>query len=175
MLNEGLDYKCFKGKIKPTLHIDEFSSKMGEDDEICVLSFYISDRNAAKDLVNWFEKGYDFVMDSDMSPGEIKPNRYLVYVEIKRRTNLPYHIADMLDDLNTLTEWNKDDWQCHHRDQIFDFDEKTFGHYVALSPKDYREQKEKGLNEMRQAAGMAVKDLFVRTAEMKDLQAKAGF
>lgn len=175
MLNEGLEYKSFKGRIKPTIHIDEFSSKMGEDDEICVLSFYISDLTAAKDLVNWFEKGYDFVMDSDMSPGEIKPNRYLVYVEIKRRTSLPTKIADLLDDLNTLTEWTKDDWQCHHRGQVFDFDEKTFGNYVALSPKEYREQTEKGLNEMRQAAGLSVKNLYTRTADIKDLQAKAGF
>jgi len=31
----------------------------------------------------WFEKGYDFVVDADRSPGEIKPNRYLVYVELR--------------------------------------------------------------------------------------------
>ena len=69
-----------EGLLKPTIHVDEFSSKMGDDDEIIVASFFVRDKSAAKDLMNWFEKGYDFVIDSDMSPGEIKPNRYLVYV-----------------------------------------------------------------------------------------------
>ena len=87
-LNEGLEYKSMEGMLKPTLHIDEFASKMGDDDDICVISFYISDEEAAKDLVSWFEKGYDFVMDADRSPGEIDPNKYLVYIELKRRTSL---------------------------------------------------------------------------------------
>ena len=33
MPNEGLDFKALKGVLQPTLHIDEFSSKMGGDDE----------------------------------------------------------------------------------------------------------------------------------------------
>jgi hypothetical protein len=79
-LNEGLEYKDLVGMMKPTIHIDEFSSKMGDDDEIVVASFYVRDKQAGQDLVDWFEKGYDFILDADMSPGEVKPNRYLVYV-----------------------------------------------------------------------------------------------
>ena len=74
-LFEGLQYKDLEGMMKSTIHVDEFSSKMGEDEDIIVLSFFVRDRQAAKDLVSWFEKGYDFVLDADMSPGEIKPNR----------------------------------------------------------------------------------------------------
>ena len=72
-----------EGLLKPEIHVDEFTSKMGEDDDIIVVSFFVRDPNAAKDLMNWFEKGYDFVIDADRSPGEIKPNRFLVYVEIR--------------------------------------------------------------------------------------------
>ena len=71
---EALGYKDMEGLLKPTIHVDEFTSKMGEDDDIIVLSFFIRDPGAAKDLMNWFEKGYDFVIDADKSPGEIKPN-----------------------------------------------------------------------------------------------------
>jgi hypothetical protein len=88
-LLEGLGYKDLEGILKPTIHIDEFSSKMGDDDDIIVLSFFTRDKGAAKDLMNWFEKGYDFVLDADQSPGEIKPNRYLVYVEMRRRRAAP--------------------------------------------------------------------------------------
>ena len=58
-LFEGLEYKDLVGMMKPTIHVDEFASKMGDDDEIIVLSFFVRSKQAAKDLVNWFEKGYD--------------------------------------------------------------------------------------------------------------------
>ena len=35
-LNEGLGYKDLSGLMKNTVYIDEFSSKMGDDDEIVV-------------------------------------------------------------------------------------------------------------------------------------------
>ena len=81
-LTEGLSFKDLEGMLKSTVHVDEFSSKMGEDDDVAVISFFVRDINAADDLVNWFEQGYDFVLDADRSPGELKPNRYLVYVEL---------------------------------------------------------------------------------------------
>ena len=119
-LNEGLEYKSMKGMLKPTLHIDEFASKMGDDDDICVISFYISDEEAAKDLVSWFEKGYDFVMDADRSPGEIDPNKYLVYVELKRRTNLPQNLKTLLDDMTTLCDIDPKDWTLKHGKKTFE-------------------------------------------------------
>jgi len=74
----SLEYKDLEGMMKPTIHVDEFSAKMGEDQDIVVASFFVRNENAAKDLMSWFEKGYDFVIDADKSPGEIKPGRYLV-------------------------------------------------------------------------------------------------
>ena len=68
-LHEGLQYRDLDGLMKPTVHVDEFSSKMGDDADIIVLSFFVRDKAAAKDLVSWFEKGYDFVLDADRSPG----------------------------------------------------------------------------------------------------------
>jgi hypothetical protein len=50
---------------------------MGDDDDIIVASFFVRSQQAARDLMNWFEKGYDWVMDADVSPGEISPGRYL--------------------------------------------------------------------------------------------------
>ena len=104
-LSESLSFKDLDGLMKPTIHVDEFSSKMGDDDDIIVVSFFLRDQQAAKDLMNWFEKGYDFVVDADRSPGEIKPNRYLVYVELRRRSTAGGHVEQLLNDLNTLTEF----------------------------------------------------------------------
>ena len=103
LIQEGLQYKDMVGTMKPTLYIDEFVSKIGGDDEIAVLSFYVMNSQVADDLVNWFEKGYDYIIDADRSPGEIKPNRFIVYVEIARRTRLVDQIGELLDDLTRLS------------------------------------------------------------------------
>jgi hypothetical protein len=60
-----------EGLLKPTVHVDEFSSKMGDDDDVVVVSFFVRYAQAAKDLMMWFEKGYVFVLDAVRSPGEI--------------------------------------------------------------------------------------------------------
>ena len=120
-LNEGLGYKDLCGLMKNTVYIDEFSSKMGDDDEIVVASFYVRDRQAAMDLVNWFEKGYDFVLDADMSPGEVKPNRYLVYIEMKRRSYTGDNLETLLSDFNTLTEYEGDNWTLGYKGEEYPF------------------------------------------------------
>ena len=58
-INEGLGYKSLIGLISNIVHIDEFASKMGDDDDICVLSFRLPSDLSAADLVSWFEKTYD--------------------------------------------------------------------------------------------------------------------
>lgn len=173
-LFEGLEYKDLEGMMKPTIHVDEFASKMGDDDEIIVLSFFVRSKQAAKDLVNWFEKGYDFVLDSDTSPGEIKAGRYLVYVEMRRRSTSGKHTAELIDDLSTLTEFGPDDWTMHYEGKEHPFTEEIFDSLVPLSPKLYRKEKESELNEMRTAAGIQPKQIFEREKDIRSLQAAAG-
>jgi len=174
-LNEGLNYQDLAGMMKPTIHIDEFSAKMGEDDEIVVISFYVRDQQAAVDLVNWFEKGYDFVMDSDTSPGEIKPNRYLVYVELKRRSTTANKIQEILDDFSTLTEYkNADSWSMTYRGKEMPWSVETFNKLVPTSPHAYREELEADLNEMRIASGLETKQIYEREADVQQLQSAAG-
>ena len=162
--------------MKPTIHVDEFSSKMGDDDDIIVLSFFVRDPQAAKDLMSWFEKGYDFVLDADRSPGEIKPNRYLVYVEIRRRSTAGAQVEELLDDLNTLTEYEKaTDWTMHYQGKSVPFSRDAFDSTVPLSPRAYREHHEGDLNEMRIAAGMTVVTTYDRQdPALQSIQSAAG-
>jgi hypothetical protein len=174
-LNEGIKYKEMEGLVKPTLHIDKFESKMGSEDEICVLSFYVRNNSATTDLISWFEKGYDFILDADRSPGEVKPNRYLVYVELKRRTNVPDHIEELLTDLGSITEFeNLEDWQVTYQDRTFVFNKEQIQKEMILSPKEYRDIHEEELNEMRQQAGIPTKRIYENDAEMKAYKSLAG-
>lgn len=170
----GLEYKCLEGMIKPTIHIDEFASKMGEDDDVSVASFYVTDEQAAKDLVGWFEKGYDFILDADRSPGEIKPNKYLVYVEMKRRSNLSNNINTMLEDLSTLCELEPKDWLIRHGKNEFEFTTEAFDRTVPTSPKAYRLDKELALNEVRTRAGLATKRVYENDEAIQKLKNIAG-
>lgn len=173
-LNEGLGYKDLEGIMKPTIHIDEFSSKMGEDSDIIVVSFFVRDRQAARDLTAWFEKGYDFVLDADTSPGEIKPNRYLVYLEMRRRNAAPRQIDEILDDLSTLTEYASSDWIMVYKKRKHAWNPETFAQLVPLTPNEYRERTQSDLNEVRVAAGIVTKNIYPRDADMRAMQAAAG-
>ena len=176
LLSEALAFKDLEGLMKPTIHVDEFSSKMGDDDDIIVVSFFLRDAQATKDLMSWFEKGYDFVLDADRSPGEIKPNRYLVYVEIRRRSTAGGHVEQLLDDLNTLTEFEDSSaWTMHYKGKEIPFSRDAFDATVPLSPKAYRDRSERDLNEVRIAAGVpVVANYDKRDRALQSIQTAAG-
>ena len=159
----GLEFKDMVDMIKPTIHIDEFESKVGEDDAYIVLSFFVTSEAAADDLVHWFETGYDFVIDADKSEGEIEINRFLVFVEVLRRTRVIAQISDILEDLGTLTDYEPKDWRVNYDGDQFGFDPEVLEQRLILSPQDYREIKEIDLNEMRVASGLPVKNIYNST------------
>jgi hypothetical protein len=174
-LCENLEYQDLKGMLKPRVHVDEFAAKMGDDDDVVVISFFVRDKAASQDLVNWFEKGYDWVLDADMSPGEIKPGRYLVYVEMRRRSTAGQRVAEMLDDLETLIEYSAKDWTMHYGGEDHPFSREEFDRLVPLSPTQYRKTKEKDLNEMRSAAGIDTVAVYDREdQDLRQLQSAAG-
>ena len=97
-----------------------------------------------------------------------------VYVEIRRRSTGGQHVETLLHDLNTLTEYNVDDWVMHYKGDTMPFSRDTFDSVVPLSPKAYREKYEKDLNEVRVSAGLPYKQIYETDADLKSLQAAAG-
>jgi len=171
----AIEYKDLVGLVKPVVFIDEFEPKMGEVSDIIVVSFFVRDQQAANDLMNWWEKGYDFVVDADVSPGELKPGRYLVYVEIRRRSNAGQNVWQLLSDLNTLTEFEPEDWTLVYRDEEVPFTREAFDKLVPRTPKDVESEISEELNEMRQAAGLAVKTYWDRKdPDLLAIQSAAG-
>ena len=164
MINESLRRNDLRDLVKKVFEIDSYKSKIGDDNDVVVLSFTVTNEDPARDLENFVEMGYDFVLDADRSPGEIKPNRYLVYVELRRRSTAGSHVETLIDDLGTLTEFEPKDWTMHYRGEELPFSRDAFDATVPLSPREYRERYEKDLNEMRVAAGMPV----VTTYDKKD-------
>ena len=159
----SLEYKALIDLVKPVIFVDAFVPKLGDPEDVAVVSFFVRDKEAAKDLMSWFEKGYDWVIDADMSPGELKPGRYLVYVELRRRSTLPFNVWQLLSDMNTLTEFQPDDWTMVYRRKEAPFDKEEFKERVPCSPAEYKEKFDKELNEVRIAAGLPIKSYVDRS------------
>jgi hypothetical protein len=156
IINEGLDYLDMVDQIEPTVSVDEYASKAGRDADMVTLAFTVNSEAAGNDLVDWFERGYDWVIDASISEGELSPGKYLVFVEMKRRTKVPGRIVELIEDLETLTNLKVKDWTVNIDEEDYDADEEVLKQLITISPHEYREQNEdeEELNEMRHRAGL---------------------
>ena len=103
-VTENLHRSDLKNLVKKVFEIDSYKSKIGDDDEVIVLSFTVDSEDPAKDLENFIEMGYDFVLDADVSPGETDDGTYKVFVEIERGRNAPDQIIELLSGIERLTD-----------------------------------------------------------------------
>jgi hypothetical protein len=160
IINEGLDYLDMMGQINPVLSVDEYKAKMGKDSDIVTLAFLVNSEEAGKDLVDWFERGYDWILDSSVSEGELRPGKYLVFVEIKRRMAVPERILELIEDLETLTDLPIKDWTIEVDEEEYDPEVEVLRQVITTSPHEYRIKEEGELNEMRKRAGVDTVKLY---------------
>lgn len=107
-LSEGLKSKDLENLIKPVFEIDSYKSKMGDDENVVVLSFEVTGKQPATDLVNFIETGYDFVLDADVSNGEDEKGNYRIFIEIERGRKINRQINELmygLSELSGIEEW----------------------------------------------------------------------
>jgi hypothetical protein len=176
IINESLDYMDLDGQMSDKVTIDEYSAKMGKDKDIITITFKVYSKLAGEDLVTWFERGYDFVLDASISDGEIKPGEYLVFVEIERRSKAPERILRLLSDLQTLTGYQLKDWTVEIEGEEYDADQETISSKIILNPNLYKMEKEtdEKINEMRTVAGLRTKVIYENDTYIKNLKAIAG-
>lgn len=137
IINEGLRSLDLKELIYPFVEVDTYKSKMGEDRDVCVIGFHVKDRDPARDLMEFIEKGYNFVLDADVSSGENSRGEYHVFVELDRTQKLPEQILDLLYGVRKLT--GLEDWKFkYHKDRdIHETTESNLKKYIPTSPKLY--------------------------------------
>lgn len=112
---EGLERNDLARLVHPKVHVDEFKSKMGDDANIIVLSFKVKEKNPANDLMNFIERGYDWVLDADVSTGELEDGDYLVFVELERTPQAAKQIIGLIDDILNLTDQKLSDWHLQYQ------------------------------------------------------------
>ena len=108
----GLMANDLSNTIDKIFEIDSYASKMGDDKNIVTLSFSLTGKEAAKDLSNFLEKGYSFILDSDVTEGEQSDGTYKVFVEMERDNEVSENIFEILDGVKKLS--GKDDFKFRY-------------------------------------------------------------
>jgi hypothetical protein len=177
MLKEGLERKDLYRLVHPELHIDEFKSKLGRDKDVCVLSFKLSNKEAGLDLVNFIEKGYDWVIDGDVSSGEMEDGDYIVFVECERNHDLPDNIMELMNDLMNLTDQDISEWRVRYHTSTKDhkLDKDSLREIIPLDAKEYEKQYgHEELDKLRSASGVKVKTKAPKNELTEALRIAAG-
>lgn len=178
-LNENLEIGDLKRLVHNELHIDEYKSKMGDDADICVLSFKVNGKEPSIDLVGFIEKGYNYVLDADVSSGEKEDGDYLVFIELDRTPDLPEQIMQIMQDVMNLTDQKIEEWRVRYRKSVTDFDltEENLESTIPLTPEEYtqrynKEQKE--IDALKAAAGVKVDTVAPKNDYTESLRVAAG-
>jgi hypothetical protein len=136
-LNEGLRPLDLKEMVNPMFEVDTFRSKMGEDQDVCVVSFKVKDRSPAKDLMEFIEKGYDFVLDADVSSGEDNRGEYSVFVELSRTGQLAEQIKELTYGIRKLTGIENFKFKYHKENSVQEATEENLKSHIPESSESY--------------------------------------
>lgn len=134
---EGLRSGDLKNYVSETFIIDRYKSKMGEDNDVIVLSFSVKEKHPAMDLVEFIEKGYDFILDADTSAGEEHDGKYQVFVEIERTPRLVEQLKELFGGLSQLCDCREWKFQYQKSNLAMPFSEDSIVENVPLTPEDY--------------------------------------
>ena len=127
--------------VDDIFEVDSYQSKMGMDDKIVVLSFRVKPTQAAEDLVNFIEKGYDFVLDADKTSGEQSDGYYRVFVEIERSKKIGAQIMEVLDGVKKLSDLKEFKFRYYKNFRSQPADQATLENIVPKDGNEYSIRK----------------------------------
>jgi hypothetical protein len=176
-LFEGLEHGDLKRLVHTKMHIDEFKSKMGDDADVIVLSFVVDGKEPAVNLMSFIEKGYDWVLDADVSSGELEDGEYLVFAELERSIDAPDNIYNLVSDILNLTDRDITDWKFQYRknSKEFDITVNNLANVIPLTPGAYMKQfGNEELDAMQESARVPIRKTAPINQWTEQLRSAAG-
>ena len=183
-LVEGLENGDLKRLVHNELHIDEFKSKLGEDEDVCVVSFKVKGKDPAQDLVNFIEKGYEWVIDADVSSGEMDDGDYIVFVECDRTPEVSKQIFGMMEDLMNITMHKVGDWRVRYYKghEEHDLSIENLARIIPSDASSYKKkfgikdkpESTKDLDKIKSAAGVRISTAAPKNDFTESLRIAAG-
>ena len=155
------------GTVLPEVSIDEFEPKAGDDLEVIVVAFYLTDEAPAEDLNTFIQRGFIDTLDVEVSPNTDEEGRYLVFVEMSRNDTFPNKFQALLQDVGNLT--GDMDWQVKtyfSDDRVFKFNDPELYNYIIIDPALYVPKDKFKMKELDEAimeffGGSLVTDLTI--------------
>jgi hypothetical protein len=142
--NEELQARDLHNLVDNIFEVDSYASKMGSDRDVVVISFTVEELAPAKDLVNFVERGYDFVLDADATPGELENGQYKVFVEIERNRRIGEQVMELLDGVGKLTGIEKFKFRYHKSFSSIPVDETTITETIPTTGDEYEMRIKEG-------------------------------
>jgi hypothetical protein len=132
--------------VDTIIEIDSYKSKMGEDSDIVTLAFSVHGNEPAKDLENFIEKGYPFVLDADVTSGEQSDGTYKVFVEIERDNQAGENIMELANGVENLSGVKDLRFRYHKEFRSQGLTQEALEEVMPLDPDLYGVDQ-KGMNE----------------------------
>jgi len=136
-LNEGLRSGDLKNYVSELFTVDQYKSKMGEDGDVIVLGFRVREKNPAVDMMEFIERGYDFILDADMSAGEENDGQYQVFVEIQRTPELKTQLKELLGGVGQLCDCREWKFRYQKAPTSLEFNEENITEAIPMTKEDY--------------------------------------
>lgn len=134
----SLKNEDLRGTVLPTVSIDEFEPKAGNEMDVIVVAFYLKDQAPAEDLNTFIQRGFIDTLDVEVSPNTDQDGNYLVFVEMSRDDTFPNKFQALLKDVVNVT--GPVDWKVktYFSDGMeFDYNDPELYKYVIIEPEDY--------------------------------------
>lgn len=133
----GLRNGDLRDLVYDIFEVDSYKSKMGEDKDIITLSFSVKDKAPAEDLMDFLEKGYEYVLDADVTPGEQVDGTYKVFVEIERNRESINQIMEIADGVRKLAKLGNLKFRYYKNFRSEDLSEESLSNVVPTDPDAY--------------------------------------
>lgn len=178
-LAEGLESLDLENLVSADVTIDEYKSKMGDDESTVVLTFKVASKLPAQDLMSFIEKSYDWILDADVSSGELDDGSYLVFVEFERNSQIPKNLIDMFTDLVNLTGIELTSWTLtYHKPKAqIKLSQEAIAELIPLSAEDYLQKKrnaKQDLDKLKTSAGVEVRTKASKNPFTDNIKTAAG-
>jgi len=163
--------------VHPELHIDEFESKLGENKDVVVLSLKVKGKAPGLDICDFVEKAYEWVLDADVSAGEMSDGDYLVFIELPRDQDCVDHVLELMNDLMNLTLQDLGEWRVRYRhgQQDHEISSDALQSIIPMDSQEYeRRYSKKEIDELKTAAGIKVDTKAAKNDYTESLRIAAG-
>lgn len=137
IVTESLRAGDLKYLVNPIVEIDAHKSKLGKDRDIAILAFLVNSEDPAHDLEKFIEFGYKFVLDADVAPNKVYPEKFNVFVEISRTRHLHDQILEILKGVKKLSNIEEFRFRFYKEFKSYKATREELEHRIPTAPDDY--------------------------------------